>query len=326
VVERLVANEKVEGSTPFARSNKKVIKFKFLTSIFQNYLDDKDIRIFKNNIFYFLIFRIIRNFLAYDIRITIYGFKVFGSIKKNKTSYFLLKKCEFGDYQELNIIDKISKKKNVFFIDCGCNYGFYSFFTASLSKKNIIFSVEASKRTTEEFIKNQNLNNFSNINFFNKAISDTDNKNIVFNESTNDWESSQAHSDFKKILASKVETLKIDTLTRDYNFDNYQTIIKLDIEGNEMNALQGGIDFIKKTSPLIIIEISKYIFYKKANIEYLNSFLIKYDYSIYNTDKKKMTLKNILVKLNKLDKRFKTIGNYYLIKNSSVSLECVLYK
>jgi hypothetical protein len=143
-----------------------VIQLNFITSIFQKYLDNKDIRIFKDNIFYYLIFRIIRNFLAYDIKISIYDFKVFGSIKKNKTSYFLLKKCEFGDYQELNIIEKLSKNSRVFFIDCGCNYGFYSFFAASLSKKNIILSIEASRKTSEEFIKNQNLNNFSKYKFF----------------------------------------------------------------------------------------------------------------------------------------------------------------
>ena len=300
---------------------KKVIQLNFITSIFQKYLDNKDIRIFKDNIFYYLIFRIIRNFLAYDIKISIYDFKVFGSIKKNKTSYFLLKKCEFGDYQELNIIEKFSKNSRVFFIDCGCNYGFYSFFAASLSKKNIILSIEASRKTSEEFIKNQNLNNFQNISFFNKAISDIDGKNVVLNESKNDWESSQTHSDFEKLLTTNIETIRIDTLARKYNFENFQTIIKLDIEGNEMNALQGAIDLIKKTSPLIIIEFSKYIFNEKKNIEYLNSFLIKNDYSIYSTNNKKMSIKDILDKLSELKKRSKTIGNYFLIKNSSIALK-----
>ena len=57
------------------------------------------------------------------------------------------------------------------------------------------------------------------------------------------------------------------------------------------------------------------------NIEYLKNFLIKYDYSIYNLNKKKMNLSEILSKLNQLEDKYKTIGNYYLIKNSSKSLE-----
>ena len=296
-----------------------MIKSKFLTLIFQKYLNNKDIRSLRNSFFYFFIFRIIRNFLAYDLVIKIYNFKVFGSIKKNKTSYFLLKKCEFGDYEELNVIDKISKKNKVFFIDCGCNYGFYSFYTASISSKNKIISIEASKETSKEFLKNHSLNKFSNISFFNRAISDKNQEIILFNESHNDWESSQTHSDFKLTSTSNIETLKIDSLINDYNLFNYQAIIKLDIEGNEMAALRGGIEFIKKTSPLIIIEFSKYIFDKKNNIEYLKFFLEKYNYSIYDIKNNKKNLSDIVMMLNQLKKRFKTIGNYYLIKDASAS-------
>ena len=96
----------------------------------------------------------IRKFLVTDIIVKIYNFKVFGSIKKNKTSYFLLKKCEFGDHKELETIKKFSNKNKILFIDCGCNYGFYSFYTASLSKKNLVISIEASKETSKEFRKN----------------------------------------------------------------------------------------------------------------------------------------------------------------------------
>ena len=70
----------------------------------------------------------------------------FWKYKKNKTSYFLLKKCEFGDYHELNTIKKISNKNKILFIDCGCNYGFYSFYSASLSNKNKIIAIEAKKK------------------------------------------------------------------------------------------------------------------------------------------------------------------------------------
>jgi FkbM family methyltransferase len=298
-----------------------VIKSKILTSIFQKYLNNKDIRIFKKNFFYFVIFRIIRNFLAKDLIIKIYNFKVFGSFKRNKTSYYLLKKCEFGDYHELSVIRKISKKSKTLLIDCGCNYGFYSFYTASLARENLVISIEASEKTSKEFLKNLKLNNFSNINFYNRAISNIDDKKISFNESENDWESSQTHNNFKIESIINVKTLKIDTLMKNYDFNKYQTIIKLDVEGNEIKVIQGGLEFIKNTSPLIIIEFSRYIFENLNNIDYLMKFLNNYDYSIYDTSKNKKNLGDILTKLNLLKKKFKTIGNYYLIKNSSKSLQ-----
>jgi len=301
-----------------------VIKSNFLTSIFQLYLDRKDIRKLKNNFFYYFLFRIIRNFLSNDLIIKIYDFKVYGSIKKNKTSYFLLKKCEFGDYHELETIKKLSYKNNLLFIDCGCNYGFYSFYTASLSKQNEILSIEASKKTLDEFTKNLNLNTFKNIKFFNYAVSDSIDENISFNESINDWESSQTHKNFETSSEIKVKTITIDNLLQEYSLDNYLVIIKLDIEGNEVNAIKGALEVIKNSDPLIIIEFSKFIFEKSDNIDYLKNFLIKYDYSIYDINYNKKNLDNILDMLNNLKKRYKTIGNFYLIKNSSIKLKLFL--
>ena len=69
---------------------------------------------------------------------------MYGSIKKNKTILFA-QKCEFGDYHELSIIKKLSDKNNLLFIDCGCNYGFYSFYTASLSKKIMLYPLRHQK-------------------------------------------------------------------------------------------------------------------------------------------------------------------------------------
>ena len=298
-----------------------MIKSKFITSIFQKNLVNRDIREFKKSLVYYYLFRLIRNFLSKDIILNIYNFKVYGSINKNKTSYFLLKKCEFGDYHELETIKKISNNSKILFLDCGCNYGFYSFYVASLSKQNKIISVEASKHTLDEFIKNLKLNNFLNIKIYNKVISNTDEKVITFNESEKDWESSITHQNYNFSHSSFVNSIKIDTIVRGYNLEKYKIIIKLDIEGNEMDGIKGSLELIEKSSPLIIIEFSKYIFNKKDNIEYLKNFLIRYDYSIYDTNNKKRGLDSILITLDNLNKRHQTIGNFYLIKNSSNILE-----
>ncbi len=292
-----------------------MIKSKFITFLFQKYLEDKDIRTLKGNFFYYFIFRLFRKFLEKDIILNIYNFKVFGSINKNRTSYFLLKKCEFGDYKELSIIKKLSDKNKVLFIDCGSNYGFYSLYVASLHKEHKIISIEASRNTLEEFKKNLNLNNLQNIYLYNNAISNNDMENIIFNESNKDWESSLTHNEFEVYSKTNIQTIKIDTLVKDHDLDDFKIIIKLDIEGNEMRALQGSINLIKRASPLIIIEFSKYIFNRDDNIEYLKNFLFEYDYEIYNINNNKQTLDNILLQINNLKEKHKTIGNFYLIKN-----------
>ena len=271
-----------------------------------------------------MFFRSVRKFLLKDILINIYNFKIYASFKKNKTSYYLLKKCDFDDHHELNIINKISRKKKVFFLDAGCNYGFYSFYTAAISNKNKILSIEASKITAQEFIKNLEINNFKNIDFYNKAISKENNNTITFNDSENDWESSQTHDNFEIKLKSKIKTTSIDYLLKSYNLKEYSVIIKLDIEGNEINALKGGLNVIKNFFPLIIFEISKYVFNVKSNIEYFKEFLINFNYSIYNTRKEKIDFDKIISDLNNLGENYNTMGNFYLIKDNSNILNSFL--
>jgi len=298
-----------------------VIKSKIITSLFQKFLIKSDIRIHKKKFYYYFLFRIIKYFLYKDIIVNIYNFKISASIKKNKTSYFLLKKCEFGDYEELKTIKKFSDLGKVFLLDVGANYGFYSIYTASLSNLNIVIGAEASQKTYKEFLYNIEINALKNVFAINKAISNLRNQELIFNESTNDWESSLSHTNFKVNKYQKILSVKIDDVLEKYNLSNYFFFIKLDIEGNEIKALEGAKDVIFKYSPIIIIEISKYIFSIKDNINLFKNFLEVNNYLIFDTNKKEKKLNELLSQLDRLEKRYKTIGNFFLIKNSTEVLK-----
>jgi FkbM family methyltransferase len=316
VVERLVANEKVEGSTPFARS--KNIILNIITNLFQKYITNKDIRNFKNNFLYYILFRIVRKFIVKDLIVQIYNFKVFASNKKNKTSNALLRKCHFDDQAELKILKKISDKKKIYFLDCGSNYGFYSLFVANENLSNKVIAIEASKTTVEELNKNINLNSQKNIKIYNNALSDIDDKKLLFNQSDNDWESSLVHKNFKVIKQEEVLTKKIDTITGEISdLEQYNLIIKLDIEGNEFKALAGAFMTIEKYSPIIIIEFSKFIFNEKNSRIFLNQFLNKFNYEIFNTKLNKINESDIYDLIDQLDIKHDTIGNYFLVKENS---------
>lgn len=286
-----------------------------ITQYFQNFIKNKDIRNYQKNYYYYLLFRLVRKFLNSYLEVKIFNFKILASNKKNKTSHALLKKCDFDDQSELQLINLISKKRKIFLIDCGCNYGFYSFYTASLSKQNFVIAVEASTTTAKDFEKNLNLNKFNNIILKKLAISNIDNMTVPFNESENDWESSLTHNEFDKKKIIKIKTQKIDTILKNKKIDDYFLFIKLDIEGNELQAIEGAKNTIKKFNPIIIIELSSYILKKNKNLDYLKFFLKEFDYNIYDTKKKLVSLNNIIKLIKKLDAQHKTIGNYYLINN-----------
>ena len=286
-----------------------------ITQYFQNFIKNKDIRNFQNNYYYYLLFRLVRKFLNSYLEVKIFNFKILASNKKNKTSHALLKKCDFDDQSELQLINLISKKRKIFLIDCGCNYGFYSFYTASLSKQNFVIAVEASITTAKDFEKNLKMNKFNNIILKKLAISNIDNMIVPFNESENDWESSLTHNEFDKKKIIKIKTQKIDTILKNKKIDDHFLFIKLDIEGNELQAIEGAKNTIKKFNPIIIIELSSYILKKNKNFDYLKFFLKEFDYNIYDTKKKLVSLNNIIKLIKKLDTQHKTIGNYYLINN-----------
>ncbi|MDB9773030.1 FkbM family methyltransferase [Candidatus Pelagibacter sp. Uisw_106] len=286
-----------------------------ITQYFQNFIKNKDIRNFQNNYYYYLLFRLVRRYLNSYLEVKIFNFKILASNKKNKTSHALLKKCDFDDQSELQLINLISKKRKVLLIDCGCNYGFYSFYTASLSKQNLVIAVEASPTTAKDFKKNLNLNKFSNIVLKKLAISSIDNMTVPFNESKNDWESSLTHNEFDKKRVIKIKTQKIDTILKNQKIDDYFLFIKLDIEGNELQAIEGAKNTIKKFNPIIIIELSSYILKKNKDFDYLKFFLKEFDYNIYDTKKKLVPVNDIINLIKKLDTQHKTIGNYYLINN-----------
>jgi len=288
----------------------------FLTKIFQNVVRNKDIREFKKNFYYYIFFRLIRFFLNEYVEIKIYNFKILASNRKNHTSHALLKKCNFDDQHELKTIKKFSADKNVFLIDCGCNYGFYSFYTASLSSNNLVIAFEASPRTSEDFNKNLYLNNFNNITLNNLAVSDVDKNKVTFNESYNDWESSLSHNKFIEKKLTSISTITIDTTLGMRDLKDYHLFIKLDIEGHEFHAIKGATNTIKKFRPIFIIEFSKYIFENNQdNFNFLETFLSSFDYNIYGTNNNLISLKEIMKLLKDLNPDHKTIGNYYLIKN-----------
>lgn len=288
--------------------------FNIFINLFNKLIKNQDIRKFKKNFLYYLLFRLIRKRLKEKIKIKIYSFNIWASHKKNKQSHSILRKCDFEDLQELKLIEKIFLKKKIFLFDCGSNFGFYSLFVASLSHNNKIFSFEASPSTYEDFKENIKLNNFKNIKPFNVVVSDIKKSETDFLESENDWESSLSNKNFKVLKSTKIESTSLDYILENQNdnFFDYEVIIKLDVEGHEMNILKGASKLIKNFSPIIIIEFSKFI--KDDDYKSMRKFLYENDYLIYDPSYKEITLDTVINRLNNLPQNMYAIGNNFLIK------------
>jgi hypothetical protein len=109
---------------------------------------------------------------------------------------------------------------------------------------------------------------------------------------------------------------------------DYVLAIKLDIEGNEFNALEGGNQNIDKNDPLIIIELSEYNFNNKYfNFNFFKNFLENKEYSVYNNKLERVKFLDLINNIKSLDgTNNKTIGNFFLIKDLSFVYSVLLAK
>jgi len=290
----------------------------FLTHIFQAYVDNKDIRNLRRNFFYYIFYRAIRRFLNRDIKVKIYNFFVWCSFRKNKMSHSIIRKCDFEDLKELNLIKILSRDKSTFIFDCGSNFGFYSLYLASLNENNQVIAFEASPKTYQELKKNIEENEFKNIQCHNLALTNNDNQTLTFFESSNDWESSLIESNFYDKTKTIISSAKLDSFEDRIEKKNQHIIIKLDVEGYEMQVLDGAKKIIEKYSPIIILEFSIFIDKdNKFNYDYLKSFLVQYDYLIFNTNYQEVSLQDVLAEIKNLPKNMFGVGNKFLVRKNS---------
>ena len=223
-----------------------------------------------------LIFSILRKFLKLFLILST------GSLKL-RTQYYIYYFNNYRDDELFNIEKFITDKGNA--IDIGCNRGLYSY---ALSKqKNIdnIYSFEPNKFILSDLYDYKS----QNIKIYNFALS---NKNQIQNLIIPYFKSFELdgfatlnkkiyyNKKFKKFKKIKIKTKKLD----DFNFKNI-SFIKIDVEGHEINLLNGSKKTFKLNKPDCLIEI------KKGNLSKVKKFFKSIDNKYSYISKNKFSFK-----------------------------------
>ena len=162
-----------------------------------------------------------------------------------------------GTYEKgtLHVIKNILKKGNTF-VDVGANIGLMSIFASKIIKETgNVFAFEPNPITNKILKQNIELNNLSNIKTSNYAIG----KNNDYAKIYDNWDSSRGSSSLikpeKESQSYNVEIISLmDYFTK---LDKRIDLIKLDIEGYEIDALEGAKEiFSSELPPMLIIECS----------------------------------------------------------------------
>jgi FkbM family methyltransferase len=158
-----------------------------------------------------------------------------------------------GGYEK----EYITKVKNIFpeggiFFDIGANIGVYSL---NLCRKaGEVYAFEATKDTYQLFQEIILENKIKNIHLYLNAIHNTNKEEVKIYKNDNlNIGSNSMH--LGGSIANTAKTMSIDTFVKENHILQID-FIKMDIEGNELNALKGARESIIKFRPIIMCEIN----------------------------------------------------------------------
>lgn len=220
---------------------------------------------------------------------------------------FLLKRrlqrsIKRSDEQEINLVKKFIKS-GTDSIDVGVYRGVYSYEMSKYSEK--VHSFEPNpiifkyiNKNLKKFIKNIHLYNFALSNQ-NKTINlkipiRNSNSNKEIFEEYYEMGKATIHNEnnFENYENFEIQTKKIDELS----FDNKISFIKIDVEGHELEVIEGAINTIKRDKPVLLVEIEKQ--YTKKEVAESINFINSLGYKSYFFNKKDL---KSTTELNNLD-------------------------
>ncbi len=186
-------------------------------------------------------------------------------------------------------------KKNGIFIDMGSNIGLYSLIASKIiGRKGRVYSFEPTPETFLRLKQNVFLNKKKNISLYNIALSNISGRQefSISHDGYDAWNSFSKPSGGKVIEKILVNSITFDDFIYQNNLKGID-LIKIDVEGWEINVLKGGQNYFNKsTSAAIIIEFTD-INLQGAGFssKELYNLLLSFGYQLFtfNCSKKSLT-------------------------------------
>ena len=247
----------------------------FNQNINEKYINSQNYFCNNQNIFYNKIFE--DRIKLIDIIFNDKKFNMFVYSNSDIVSNYIIKDKAWEVIETQNLLKALNyysnkkniNKKDIYIIDIGANIGWYSFILGKYGYN--IISFEPSKINNYILKKNYCLNKEINITIINKGLFNEEKKCYLYNDINNEGNgfiecdlNHNLSTSFKK--TGEIVLTKLSNYLPFFNNKNL-ILIKMDIEGAERNAIDGGIEFITKYHvPFIFFEFSP-TYLKRLNKE-----------------------------------------------------------
>jgi FkbM family methyltransferase len=159
----------------------------------------------------------------------------------------------WGFKEESKVLLMSSVSRGFTIIDAGANNGVLSLeFAKMVGENGNVVSIEPHPANIERFRFNLSLNKFVNIDLIEKGVGAKAGESFISIVDENNLGKT-------RIQTEKEGGLEIEIRTLDYIVNSNQLeqvdLIKIDVEGFEMEVLKGGFETIKKYQPKLFIEL-----------------------------------------------------------------------
>jgi FkbM family methyltransferase len=208
-------------------------------------------------------------------------------------------------------------------IDIGSNIGYYALLERKIvGEKGKVIAIEPSPINLYYLRRNIALNRFNDVEIFDYAISNFDGQCLFLHDKSYSNLSKMLNNDIEKSCESqlfRVPCKRLDSFLKEYPLKNID-FIRMDVEGQEVEIINGGYQTIRTYKPILFMEIHKGILGLNKTLKLLKTLEeLGYEKGVYIPRELNMPLigskKDIQIySLNKLKKKVHLIpGCFHLI-------------
>ena len=196
-----------------------------------------------------------------------------------------------------NELNNLLSAEQVYF-DIGANQGMRSYLMLDSNRRTFMFE-------PNPYLNNINkerceLNNFDNYKLEQLCLSDKDGIQTFYFSTEHSM--SSLEKDFAEVRGiskeEQVKTTTLDSYIKENDIHGMHPLIKIDVEGHEMNVIKGAEETIQKLKPTFIIEI-----FSNEHINELYTKFSNLNYSIYGVN---FGSEKIITKISNID----ALNNY----------------
>lgn len=162
-----------------------------------------------------------------------------------------------GDRGEIRLLGRLLRHDHVFF-DIGANVGVFSLFAAKRLTSGEVHAFEPFEKHLARFRMNIELNGFSNIKVNPVALSHEPGSQTLYVPNTSNTGMASFYADETGpdgFTGHEITTMTLDHYVSDLQIGRLD-IIKIDVEGAELDALEGGRETILRFRPRVMMEVN----------------------------------------------------------------------